>query len=392
MESLIGEYVPAKETTFEKNFADLVGAGQAVSFAAGRMGFYALMKILGIGVGDEVIIQGHTCSVMPNAIWRTKAKPVFSDIDLDTFGSSAEEIEKLVSKNTRMIVAQHSFGIPCEIEAIKELSKSKGIFLLEDCAITLGSKINGKQIGNFGDAALFSTDHSKPLNTFIGGLIYTQNEELYSNLKKTQVVCDDLPINRQKSIWKKFLFERQYYNPSNYSKSFFVDIANRIIGKGKDAYLTNDYGKRPSTSYPYPAKLPLFLTQLGIFELDRWKDESKKRKQLLSQFLSLSEIVGINNFLPKAYYDKNREIIPLRFVFTHPKGEKVKIKMSRNIDVRQFWFDKPIVACKEPSELGYIYGSCQNSEKTSRKIINWPCVFNKSSNRRLLEYFKKVFT
>ncbi|MEK0337941.1 MAG: DegT/DnrJ/EryC1/StrS family aminotransferase, partial [Nitrosopumilus sp.] len=135
---------------FETEFAAQIGRSQAVSFAAGRMGFYALMKILGIGKCDEVILLGHTCSVMPNAVWRTDAKPVFADIDPNTFGSSAKEIEKVITFKTKMIVAQHSFGIPCKIEPIVDLARQKGIFLLEDCAITLGSKINGIQVGNFG--------------------------------------------------------------------------------------------------------------------------------------------------------------------------------------------------------------------------------------------------
>ena len=79
---------------FEKNFANMVGLGYTVSFAAGRMGFFSLMKILEIEKRDEVILQGHTCSVMVNAVFRVGATPIFADIDRNTFGSSKIEIEK----------------------------------------------------------------------------------------------------------------------------------------------------------------------------------------------------------------------------------------------------------------------------------------------------------
>ena len=168
------------------------------------MGFFALMQIRGIGKGDEVILQGHTCSVMPNAVWRTGATPIYADIDSNTFGSSAIEIDKVITPQTKMIVAQHSFGIPCDIEPIVDLARSKGIFLLEDCAITLGSKLKGIQVGNFGDAALFSIDHSKPLNAFTGGLIYTRKNELYEKLKDedSEMTLQKL-VNRSMDLYLK---------------------------------------------------------------------------------------------------------------------------------------------------------------------------------------------
>ena len=377
---------------FETKFATQLGTGMAVSLAAGRMAFFALMQALNIGKDDEVILQGHTCSVMPNAVWRIGATPVFADIDPNTFGSSAIEIEKKITPNTKMIVAQHSFGIPCDIEPILELSRSKGIFLLEDCAITFGSKINGLSVGNFSDAALFSIDHTKPINAFIGGLIYTSNKELYEKLKKIQLSSDDLPLDRQEAIWEKCLFERTYYTPQNYGKSFILSKVNRLFFREKDSYLSDDYGKEPSSKYPYPARLPSFLARLGLYELERWEDERKKRQDLLVRFLATSDKVGLRKFLPPPYFDNDLEIIPLRFVYTHPDNYALKKKLSKFIDTTWFWFDKPIVACKDPRDLGYVYGSCPVSEKVCNDIINWPCVFSESDNKQLLEYFAKVHT
>jgi perosamine synthetase len=387
MQTNKGEQITKFETKISDNIGDL---GKAVSFSAGRMGFFALMQIQGIGKGDEVILQGHTCSVMPNAVWRTGATPVFADIDPNTFGSSAIEIDKVLTKKTKMIVAQHSFGIPCDIEPIVALAKSKGIFLLEDCAISMGSKINRIQIGNFGDAALFSIDHSKPLNAFIGGLIYTRNNELYEKLKEVQISAYDLPVERQEAIWEKFLFERKYYNPANYGKSFLIGKLNRLLLRERDSYLTDDYGKEPSSTYPYPAKLPTFLAQLGLYELERWGSEREKRQDLLVAFLELSTSVGLTEFLPAPYFDKNLEIVPLRFVYTHPDAYTIRKKMSNFMDINWFWFDSPIVACRNPQDLGYEYGSCPVSENVGKEIINWPCVFNESDNNKMLKYFEGV--
>ena len=119
------------------------------------MAFFSLMQSLGIGTGDEVIIPGFTCSVMANAIIRTGAKPVYSDIDADTMGSDASAIERCITPQTKMIVAQHSFGIPCNIDEIADLAKSKGIFLVEDSALALDSRIHGKSVGTLGRCCVF---------------------------------------------------------------------------------------------------------------------------------------------------------------------------------------------------------------------------------------------
>jgi perosamine synthetase len=391
IETLIGQDSQKIVTEFERRFADLLGDGKAISFAAGRMGFFVLMKILGVGVGDEIILQGHTCSVMVNAVWRTGATPVFADIDTDTFGSSATNIDKVITSRTRMIVAQHSFGIPCNIVPIVELAKSRNIFLLEDCALTLQSQVNRVQVGNFSDAALFSTDHSKPLNTFLGGLIYTRNDELYERIKKAQSNCDELSYERQSAIWEKFLFEREYYNPQGYGKSFLVNIIKRITNSKTDSYLIDDNCKEPSCSYPYPARLPSFLGKLGLFELRQWSVEAEKRAQLLTKYLKIADSVGLNRFLPQAYFDNNLKIIPLRFVFAHPDAVVIKRNMKKFIDTNWFWFDQPIVTCEDPSDLGYEYGSCPNSENIGRQIINWPCIFDGEFDDELLKIFTSIF-
>ena len=158
---------------FEKLFAKIVGHGNCISYASARMGFYEIMNVLDIKAGDEIIILGATCSVMINAIKRKLAVPRYSEIDKNTIGSDYGSIKSLINKKTKMIIAQHSFGIPCNIGPIFEIAKNKDIFLLEDCALTLGSKYKDIKVGNFGDAAIFSTDHTKPINTLIGGGIIT---------------------------------------------------------------------------------------------------------------------------------------------------------------------------------------------------------------------------
>ena len=384
---------------YEQRMTSLIGLGFGVSFAAGRMAFYSLLKALNIGLGDEVLLPGFTCSVMPNAVWRTGATPVFADIDKDAFGSDAGEIEKRITSHTKLIVAQHSFGIPCNIPAIVAIGKKYGIFVMEDSAIALDSAIDGIKVGNWGDAAIFSTDHSKPLNTLIGGFFYTKDKGFYKKIKNYSDKLPDLNNVHQQRLFKQFLFERKNYTPERYPRSIIINHAKALKRKlsfrqKQFVFLEADYTKQPSSadsSYPYPAKLPPFLAQLGLYELDRWKSEKTKRKVLLNGYLKIARQSGLTEYLPKAYTDSKSEIVPLRFVFEHPQADMLMKKMDKYVDVGWTWFCQPIICCPDgPESLGYVSGSCIRGETVGENIINWPCVLPERWHDKMLRIFEKV--
>ncbi len=393
MGSLVGIDDDVLVADFERKFAKLIGSGEAVAFAAARMGFYELMRLNRIGKGDEVILPGATCSVMVNAIMRLGATPVFADIDPATFGSLCEAIAACVTNKTRMIVAQHSFGIPCDIEPIADLALKKNIFLLEDCALTLGSEVNGVPVGNFGDAALFSTDHSKPLNTLIGGLVYTQNTRLAECLKDAQFRCPELSVERQRALWKRLLLESRYCIPARYGKMGLVDIYSfirRKLFRSEKDFLIEDCGIPSTTSYPYPAKLPAFLAALGLIEIRRWPQVAMDRSVGLEYLLGLFAESQSGAHLPAAYKNKALKIIPLRLAWFEPDGARIRSAIKRYIDVSWTWFMAPVIATKEPLEnFGYRSGSCPVSESVGPCMVNIPCNIDREVANKLLLLIRK---
>lgn len=362
---------------YERKFAALIGSGQAIAYAAARMGFYDLMRVIGLKRGDEVILLGSTCSVMVNAVLRVGATPVYSEIDPNTLGSCALSIARLITARTKMIVAQHSFGVPCDIYSISEISKKNNIFLLEDCALTLGSKINNVVVGNFGDAALFSTDHSKPINTITGGFIYTKNIILSTRLRSSQQSCCELSIARKKALWARFLFERKYCDIKNYSTFKILEIVNSIMKKlhmTEGDFLSDDNGLVCVGSYPYPAKLPTFIAAIGLMEIERWQFTANERSGVLKLLMDVLLECNLNAALPKAYSNNLIEIIPLRLAWCDATNGKLKESMKFFLDISQFWFMRPIVSTKiNLKMLGYRTGSCPISEYIGNNIINLPC-------------------
>ncbi len=380
---------------FEEQFAKLVGSGECISYAAGRMGFFDLMRTIGIGDGDEVILPGATCAVMVNAVLRVGATPIFADIDPDTFGSSSQAIAVCISPKTRMIVAQHSFGIPCDIEPIVNLAKSRNIFLLEDCALTLGSKVNDVVVGNFGDAALFSTDHSKPLNTLTGGLIYTQNAALAQRLRLSQSNHPNLSADRQNALWRRLLLEAHYCVPARYGRMSLIDIfysiRNKLIPAEGD-FLADDFGSSSVSAYPYPSRLPAFLAATGLIEVRRWPQVSNERKIILKGLIDILAESRSAAYLPVAYKNKALQIVPLRLAWSEQSGANVRKSIQHFIHVPWTWFMSPIIATNVPLEnLGYRSGACPISECIGPNMVNIPCnLGRKEADLLITEIQKKV--
>jgi perosamine synthetase len=382
---------------YEHRFAALIGPGNGLSFAVGRMAFFVLLKAWGVGSGDEVILPGFTCSVMPNAVWRLGAKPVFADIDPETLGSSASGIVSKITARTKAVVAQHSFGIPCHMPEIVEICRKQDIPVIEDCAITLDSASDGVKAGNWGDGAIFSTDHSKPLNTLVGGFLYVRDPALYQRMQRAQESLPHLRQDHQIRLFQQFLFERRYYEPEKYQRGkvlhYLRGLAKEKLSAERQAiFLEGDY-RQPSShsSYPYPAQMPPFLAQLGLLELARWNSEKARRKNLLAHYLRLAQETGLTPFLPRAYLDPHRDIVPLRLAFSHPAAAEMQRKMSRLIDVRGTWFQAPIICCPDgPESLGYVPGSCPTSERLGAHMVNWPCVVPEEWQKTLLSFFKEI--
>jgi len=333
------------------------------------------MKALDIGVGDEIILQGATCAVMVTAILRTGAKPVFSDIDPQTFGSSASSIARCITPRTRMIVAQHSFGIPCDIEPITSLAKSAGVFLLEDCALTLGSKWAGIPVGQFGDAALFSTDHSKPLNTIIGGLVMAKDQALTFRLRQIQTEAGSLSAAKQEALWSRVLFQRKFCPPSRYGSVAIRDILGRLTAGDKESpFLLQDFSIHQSSRYSYPARMPAFLAAVGMAELGRWRETIVERKALLKALLSAAEKSPVGPHIPRIYYDPKVDIVPLRFAWFQENGNVMRERISHVIDTDWTWFMEPIVGAQtELNDYFYYPGSCPQAERIGPNMINIPC-------------------
>ena len=164
--------------TFEKRFAELVGAKHCVATGSGTQALHTALHSLGVGAGDEVLVAPCTFIASVQAILMCNALPVFVDVDIDTFQMDPAKLEPLINGNTRVVEPVHIGGLPCDMERIVAVATKHGLNVVEDAAQAVLAEFQGKKCGTFGDLGCFSFQTSKVLACGEGGAIVGSNAEL----------------------------------------------------------------------------------------------------------------------------------------------------------------------------------------------------------------------
>lgn len=168
---------------FERKVADYVGARYAVAIANGTAALHAACFAAGIGDGDEVITTPITFAASANCALYCGAKPVFADIDKESYNISLAGIKEKITEKTKSIIAVHFTGQPCEMDEIHKIAKENNLIVIEDAAHALGADYKGKKIGSLSDMTTFSFHPVKHITTGEGGMIVTNDEKFYERLK-----------------------------------------------------------------------------------------------------------------------------------------------------------------------------------------------------------------
>jgi perosamine synthetase len=163
----------------EKNFANYLNCKYAISTSSCTGAMHIALLALGIKEGDEIILPNITWVATANAIAYVNATPVFADIDLDYWCIDPNKIEKLITKKTKAIMPVHLYGQPCNMEKINKIAKKHNLFVIEDAAPAIGAKFKNKKCGTFGHFGAFSFQGAKLLVSGEGGMLVTNNKNLY---------------------------------------------------------------------------------------------------------------------------------------------------------------------------------------------------------------------
>ena len=189
---------------FEDKLSELTGSKHVVSMTNGTVALYSILKVSGIGPGDEVIVPDMTFVATSNAVIMAGAKPVFCDVDPITYCIDPKKASGMINKNTKAVMPVHLYGLSAEMDKFIHLCKDEELLLIEDAAQGVGVKYKNQHVGTFGDAGVLSFYGNKTVTTAEGGAILTNDKTIakecyklknHGRLEKGVFVHEDIGFN-----------------------------------------------------------------------------------------------------------------------------------------------------------------------------------------------------
>ena len=262
-----GSYILGKHNkAFEQEMADFIGVGYSVALNSGTDALHLALRALDIGPGDEVITVAFTFVATTEAIGIVGAKPVFVDIDPDTFNMDADLIEEKITPKTKAILPVHLYGQPCDMDKIMTIAKKHNLHVIEDCCQAIGAEFKGKKVGSFGDIGCFSFYPTKNLGTMgDGGLAVTNSEALKNRMVAlrnhggaVRYYHDEIGVNsRLDEIQAAILrVKLPYINDWNKARRAHAAFYNELFKDAKNIETPKEIDNVYAVYHQYTIKVP----------------------------------------------------------------------------------------------------------------------------------------
>jgi perosamine synthetase len=356
---------------------NLLGVRKVFSYGSGRMGLYEVLKALGIGSGDEVILPGYTCIVMPAAIKLAGARPVYVDIDEGTLNLNVVGVEAAITSRTRAVLVQHTFGIPCDLNGLQKIANHHSIHLIEDAAHALGAMYQGVYCGNFGSAAVFSTEQSKMLSTDRGGLVTTNDPVLAEKLRCSyQDLSFDSEERTRMAVTRWALLNVERHPRIG---EFTQTIVRRSCKWSKEMdehtkrvrqYDLDEYNLALDGKVKQPIKLAPALALIGLIQMQRLEKDITHRNKMAKLLMDHAAAFGWQ--VPKIDWKMTRPSF-VRFPFmVDDRNKWLDIIRSASIQGGE-WLNHPVHPEGSDFEaVDYKQGMCPIAERVAKRIVNLP--------------------
>jgi perosamine synthetase len=349
---------------YEQAFAARIGTRFAISFAAGRVGLYGILRSLGIGPGDEILLPAPTHIVVANAIRYTGARPVYVDCEVETFNIDLAQAASRVTPRTRALILQHGFGIPVDLELASDIAE-RGVVLIEDCVHALGSTYRGQPLGTFGMAAFFSTEETKMTSTTMGGMVVTDDYELASSLRAFQSACS-WPSRRLVSRYLAKLLA--YYGLTEphvhrHARRLYERIGQRHPLPRPTAS-PELQGRKPVA---YEQRLSNAQAAIGLEQLRTLDANLAHRRRIAERYRDRLSERGVAVPQPP----KGSEPTFVRYPVLVENRAAAQRAVAAHA-VLGTWFTSVLEEALSPAFGDYVDGSCPRAEMVSRHLVNLP--------------------
>ncbi|MBP7933352.1 MAG: DegT/DnrJ/EryC1/StrS family aminotransferase [Phycisphaerae bacterium] len=353
---------------YERAFAERVGSACCAGFWKGRVAFFAVLKALGIGPGDEVVMPGYTCVAVPAAVRFLGAVPVFVDIEPGYCTLDPDLLAAAITPRTRAVLVQHTYGYPSAgLDRVMGLCRSRSLPVIEDCCHALGTRLGGRHMGTFGAAGFFSTQWSKPYTTGLGGLLVCGDLDLYERvcrLRDAEAVSPSRRSAAQLALQNILHALLVYPWTTAIAREAYRWLTRRGIIAGSTGKVENLHW-----SPEYFRRMCAVQAAAGLHELGRIAETLEHRRRVTEYYLNALADACWQIPLPAHDAEVALLRVPVR---VSNKDEILRIADARRVEIGD-WFIRPLHSRLTAQEVfGYVPGQCPQAEKAAREVINLP--------------------
>ena len=335
----------------------------------GRVALHALLRALDVRPDDEVLIPGFTCIAVPSPILGMQAKPVYVDIDARTYNMDAGQLEKRITARSRVIIAQHTYGIPCDMDAIMAIARRHNLVVIEDACHVWGSTYGGRDIGSIGAAAFYSYDPGKPFIIGMGGAAVVNDRSLCEKMVRLYGefefpgASDTVRLNLQ---YLAFWLTQQ-------PRLFWVvrDLYRFLSRKGIAIATWNGGEFEGNLGPDYNKRLPKSLQARLAAMMLRGDEVIAQRKWLAERYARGLRGIGV----PGVQSDPRYEAVMLCYpIQVTNKASLLAAARKNNVELGD-WFSSPVHPLPESAWLGagYEKGRCPVAEAAAQRTVSLPC-------------------
>jgi dTDP-4-amino-4,6-dideoxygalactose transaminase len=340
-------------------------------FFKGRVALHAILKAAGIGPGDQVLLPGYTCVVVPNAILYLGAVPVYLDIDPRTYNLDPilvkSWLDSAENKQSRAIIVQHTYGIPCDMDEVLPAARENELLVIEDSCHALGSTYKGRQVGTLGDAAFFSSQWSKPITTGLGGWATLNDPALAAQMEAALAQYPGPRFAESFFLMLQYLAYCLAFQPRLFwvIQGLYRQLGSHGLAIGSST-ATELSCKEP----------PNFMKSMGRFQrplLEKLLANIEKHVVRRNEQKSMLDALLPQNGLPPLDLDPGFDPVVLRYpVRVKNKEEVLQLARRQRVQLGD-WFLSPVHPNLDHwKTAGYEPGSCPIAETISATTINIP--------------------
>ena len=317
---------------FEEQVAEYVGVKYALAVNSGTSALHIVLAAQGIGMGDEVIVPSFTFIATANAPLFVGAKPVFAEIEEETYGLDPEDVEREITPKTKAIIPIHYGGSSCHIEELRQIAQRHNLILIEDAAESLGASVNGRKVGTFGNSAILSFCAPKVITMGEGGMIFTDSRDVYEKAKLL-------------------------YNHGRVETSDYFSSTEQM------EYVTLGYNFRMSS----------MTAALGIAQMGKLaKVISMRRENAAYLTEGLSKVEGIETPKEPPGYFHVYQMYTIRVNGKEGIRDRLKKYLAEHGIGAKVYFDPVHLSLFYRREFGYKGGELPVTERISREVLTLP--------------------